>query len=138
MVSFTGSTRAGRLIGAAGAQSIKRVALELGGKSPNIVFADAGIEAAVRRGANHVFDNTGQSCDSPTKMLVEASAYEEAIQVAKTAAQARTSGSPEDGGNHLGPLISQLQWDKVQAIVAKALDQGARLIAGGLGKPEGL
>ena len=89
------------------------------------------------RGANHVFDNTGQSCDSPTKMLVEASAYEQAIEVAKIAAERRSSGNPEDGGTHLGPLISQVQWDKVQAIVGKALDQGARLVAGGLGKPEG-
>lgn len=137
MVSFTGSTRAGRLIGKAGAESIKRVALELGGKSANIVFADSGIEDAVTRGANHVFDNTGQSCDSPTKMLVEASAYDEAVAVAKAAAEARASGNPEDSGDHLGPLINQVQWDKVQAIVARAIEQGARLVAGGLGKPEG-
>ncbi len=137
MVSFTGSTRAGRLIGAAGAQSIKRVALELGGKSPNIVFADVDTDEAVTRGANHVFDNTGQSCDSPTKMLVERAAYPAAIAAAKAAAEARQSGDPTQPGNHLGPLVSRVQYDKVQALVAKALDQGARLIAGGLGKPPG-
>lgn len=138
MVSFTGSTRAGRLIGAAGSQSIKRVALELGGKSPNIVFADTDVAEAVARGANHVFDNTGQSCDSPTKMLVERGAYDQAVEVAKSAAEARTSGDPELAGNHLGPLVSQVQYDKVQAVVARALEQGARLVAGGLGKPDGL
>ena len=138
MISFTGSTRAGRLIGAAGAKTIKRVALELGGKSPNIVFADTNIVDAVTRGANHVFDNTGQSCDSPTKMLVERSVYAQAIQVAQTAAQARGVGNPEQPGNHLGPLASQVQYDKVQAIIAKALEQGARLVTGGLGKPDSL
>lgn len=138
MVSFTGSTRAGRMIGAAGAQSIKRVALELGGKSPNIVFADTDIADAVGRGANHVFDNTGQSCDSPTKMLVERAAYDQAVQVAQAAAQARGSGDPALAGNHLGPIVSKAQFDKIQTIVAKALDQGARLVAGGLGKPEGI
>ena len=138
MVSFTGSTRAGCLIGAAGAQSIKRVALELGGKSANIVFADTDVAAAVERGANHVFDNTGQSCDSPTKMLVERSVYEAAVSAAKAAAQARSAGNPEMAGSHLGPLVSQVQFDKVQAILARALDQGARLVAGALGKPAGL
>ncbi len=138
MISFTGSTRAGRLIGAAGAQSIKRVALELGGKSPNLVFADVDIDAAVTRGANQVFDNSGQSCDSPTKMLVERAAYPAAVAAAKVAAEARPSGDPALPGTHLGPLVSHLQYKKVQALVAKALDQGARLIAGGLGKPPGL
>jgi len=138
MVSFTGSTRAGRLIGEAGAKSIKRVALELGGKSPNIIFADTDIDEAVTRGANQVFDNTGQSCDSPTKMLVEDKAYDAAIEVAQKAALKRVSGDPLLAGNHLGPLVSQLQYDKVQSIISRAIDQGAVLVAGGLGKPDGL
>lgn len=137
MVSFTGSTRAGRLIGAAGAKTIKRVALELGGKSANIVFADMDMDEAVTRGANHVFDNTGQSCDSPTKMLVEESAYARAVEIAKAAAEARVSGDPADAGDHLGPVISQVQYDKIQDVIERTIAQGARLVAGGPGRPEG-
>jgi aldehyde dehydrogenase (NAD+) len=137
MVSFTGSTRAGILVSKAAADTVKRVALELGGKSPNIVFADADVERAVKTGAMHCFHNTGQSCNAPTRMLVEASVYEQAVAVAKAAAAKVAVGNPKEQGRHLGPLISQAQYDKVQGLIGVAIKEGARLVAGGPGKPEG-
>jgi aldehyde dehydrogenase (NAD+) len=138
MMSFTGSTRAGVAVQKAAADTVKRVALELGGKSPNIVFADADIGKAVKRGALHCFNNTGQSCNAPTRMLVERSVYDEAVEVAAETAKNCKVGDPAEEGNHIGPLVSQMQFDKVQALIQKGIDEGARLVAGGTGRPDGL
>ncbi len=138
MMSFTGSTRAGVAVQKAAADTVKRVALELGGKSPNIVFADADIGKAVKHGALHCFNNTGQSCNAPTRMLVERSVYDEAVEVAAETAKNCKVGDPAEEGNHIGPLVSQMQFDKVQALIQKGIDEGARLVAGGTGRPDGL
>ncbi len=138
MVSFTGSTRAGISVTKAAAQTVKRVALELGGKGANIIFADADVKKAVKRGTLHCFNNTGQSCNAPTRMLVERSAYEEAISIAKNIADTTQVDLPEKDGNHIGPLVSNLQFQKVQDLIQTGIDEGARLVSGGLGKPQGL
>mgnify|MGYP003702039879 CR=1 FL=1 len=138
MMSFTGSTRAGVAVQKASADTVKRVALELGGKSPNIVFADADIGKAVKRGALHCFNNTGQSCNAPTRMLVERSVYDAAVEVATETANNCKVGDPAEEGNHIGPLVSQMQFDKVQALIQKGMDEGARLTAGGTGRPDGM
>lgn len=137
MVSFTGSTRAGRLITKAGADTIKRVALELGGKGANLVFADAP-DNAVAAGIARCFNNTGQSCNAPTRMLVERSRYAEAVEQAKAAAQATSVNAASAEGRHIGPLVSELQFNKVQDLIQKGIDEGARLVTGGVGRPEGL
>jgi aldehyde dehydrogenase (NAD+) len=138
MVSFTGSTRAGSLVAQNAAPTVKRVTQELGGKSANIILDDTDIEAAVKRGAFSVFNNTGQSCNAPTRMLVPADKLEIANQVAaKTAAKVRV-GDPKDENTTMGPLVSKVQFDKVQALIQKGIDEGAQLISGGVGKPEGL
>jgi aldehyde dehydrogenase (NAD+) len=137
MVSFTGSTRAGIQIAKSAAETVKRVSQELGGKSANIVFADSGLDAAVTRGVLHCFGNTGQSCNAPTRMLVEASVYEEAVAIAAKAAQSVTLGDPKDKGPHLGPVVSQAQFDKIQGLIQTGIDEGARLVAGGVGRADG-
>lgn len=137
MVSFTGSTRAGRAITIAGAETIKRVSLELGGKGANIVFADADPKA-VKQGIIRCFNNTGQSCNAPTRMLVERSRYDQAVEEAKAAAESITAGAAVSEGRHIGPLVSEMQFDKVQGLIQKGIDEGARLVAGGMGRPEGL
>jgi len=137
MVSFTGSTRAGIQVARWAALSVKRVSQELGGKSANIVFADAGLEAAVTRGVLHCFNNTGQSCNAPTRMLVEASVYEAAVEIAAKVAAGVTLGDPMAKGDHLGPVVSKLQYDKIQALIQVGIDEGARLVAGGTGRAEG-
>ena len=138
MMSFTGSTRGGVAVTKDAAETVKRVALELGGKSPNVIFADTeDLEKSVTRGARQVFSNTGQSCNAPTRMLVEKSVYDKAMQIAKAAAEATEVGDPAKEGNHIGPLVSQLQYDKVQALIQQGIDEGATLLAGGTGKPEG-
>ena len=137
MVSFTGSTRAGRAITIAGAETIKRVSLELGGKGANLVFADADPKA-VKQGIIRCFNNTGQSCNAPTRMLVERSRYDEAVEEAKAAAEATTVNSASQEGRHIGPLVSEMQFNKVQDLIQKGMDEGARLVAGGVGRPEGL
>ncbi len=137
MVSFTGSTRAGRAITIAGADTIKRVSLELGGKGANIVFADAS-EKAVKQGIQRCFNNTGQSCNAPTRMLVERSRYDQAVQEAKAAAEATSVNSASEAGRHIGPLVSEMQFDKVQDLIQKGIDEGANLVAGGVGRPDGL
>lgn len=136
MISFTGSTRAGISISKAAAETLKRVALELGGKGANVIFADAE-PGTVKRGVQHCFNNTGQSCNAPTRMLVERRIYEQAVQEAAATAQKVTVGSPDIPGRHLGPLSSQAQFQKVQQMIQKGIDEGARLVAGGLGRPEG-
>ncbi len=137
MMSFTGSTRAGIAVTKGAADTVKRVALELGGKGPNIVFADTDVGRAVKAGARHCFNNTGQSCNAPTRMLVERSVYEEAVTVAKEAAEGTSVGDPAEDGNHIGPLVSQNQFDKVQSLIQKGIEEGAELVSGGLGRPEG-
>lgn len=137
MISFTGSTRAGIAITKATADSLKKVALELGGKGANIVFADAD-EKAVERGVRHVFYNSGQSCNAPTRMLVERGAYDKAIEAARKVAEETRVGSAHETGKHMGPVVSKQQWDKIQDLIQKGIDEGARLVAGGTGLPEGV
>ncbi|MEZ7859111.1 MAG: aldehyde dehydrogenase (NAD+) [Porticoccaceae bacterium] len=138
MVSFTGSTRAGILVAKAAAETVKRVTQELGGKSPNIIFEDADLEVAVRSGVTNMMGNTGQSCNAPSRMLVQASVYDRAVQIAKQAAENIKVGQPTEEGWHLGPLSSRVQFDKVQGLIKVGIEEGAELVAGGLGKPEGL
>ncbi len=137
LISFTGSTRAGIAISKNAADGMKRVSLELGGKGANVIFADADAKA-VTRGANHCFNNTGQSCNAPTRMLVERSRYHEAVEQAAAAAEARKVDVTEKSGGHIGPLVNQTQFDKVQDMIEAGIKDGARLVAGGLGRPEGL
>jgi aldehyde dehydrogenase (NAD+) len=138
MVSFTGSTRAGVLVAQNAAPTVKRVAQELGGKSANILLDDADFETAVKGGAEEVFFNTGQSCDAPSRMLVPRDRMEEAAALAASVAEATIVGNPRDDGVEVGPLVSDIQWNKVQALIQKGIDEGATVAAGGTGKPEGL
>ena len=137
MISFTGSTRAGVAVSKAAAETVKRVALELGGKSPNIVFADADLTDAVTRGLAHCFENTGQSCNAPTRMLVQRTVYDKAVDIAEKYAVGVKVGNPSEDGDHIGPLSSDVQFDKVQSLIDIAIKEGARVVAGGLGRPEG-
>jgi len=137
MMSFTGSTRAGVAVTKAAADTVKRVTLELGGKSPNIVFADADLPKQVAASAAHCFNNTGQSCNAPTRMLAERSVYDEVVRIATETAQATKVGNPAEEGPHIGPLVSEAQFNKVQGLIEKAMSEGARLTAGGPGRPEG-
>jgi len=137
MVSFTGSTRAGKAVAASAAQTVKRVALELGGKSANIVLDDADFDKVIPKGLFACYLNSGQTCTAHTRMLVPNSRYDEAVQIAVAAAEATQVGDPAAEGMHLGPLISQAQWDRVQEYIQKGIDEGAVVAAGGLGKPEG-
>jgi aldehyde dehydrogenase (NAD+) len=136
MVSFTGSTRAGIAITKAAAETLKRVSLELGGKGANIVFADAD-DRAVKRGVRHCFNNTGQSCNAPTRMLVERSVYDQAVETAREIAETTKVGPAHEEGPHIGPLVNERQFERVQALIQKGIDEGARLVAGGVGRPEG-
>jgi len=138
MMSFTGSTRAGVLVAQNAAPSVKRVAQELGGKSANIILDDAEFEKFVKNGAGDVFDNTGQSCDAPTRMLVPRDRMDEAAALAAAVAEATNVGDPRDEQTDIGPLVSDVQWNKVQDLVQKGIDEGATLAAGGPGKPEGI
>jgi len=137
MISFTGSTRAGALISQNAAKDFKRVSLELGGKGANIIFKDADTEA-VERGALRCFRNSGQSCNAPTRMLVEKSMYEEAIERLKKYANEFKVDDPNKEGEHIGPVISETQFNKIQNLIQKGIDEGAKLVAGGTGKPDGL
>ena len=137
MISFTGSTRAGALISQNAAKDFKRVSLELGGKGANIIFKDADPEA-IERGALRCFRNSGQSCNAPTRMLIEKSMYDEAIKRLKKYTENFEVGDPEKEGEHIGPVISEIQYNKIQTLIKKGIDEGAKLIAGGPGKPEGL
>jgi aldehyde dehydrogenase (NAD+) len=138
MVSFTGSTRAGVAVAQNAAPTVKRVAQELGGKSANILLDDADFDKAVRGGAEECFDNTGQSCNAPTRMLVPRDRMEEAAAIAAEVANSIRVGDPRGEGIEVGPLVSQQQWTKVQALIKKGIDEGATLAAGGTGRPEGL
>ncbi|MEY8799977.1 aldehyde dehydrogenase family protein [Leisingera sp. XS_AS12] len=138
MVSFTGSTRAGIEVSRAAAAGIKRVTLELGGKSPNLVFADCDLEQRIAEGVAECFDNTGQSCNAPTRMLVERSCYDRALELARAAAEAQKVEDPAQEGDHIGPLFDEIQFYRVQEMIKAGIDEGATLLAGGLGKPAGL
>ncbi len=138
MMSFTGSTRAGTAVSRAAAATVKRVALELGGKSPNIVFADCDLGNAIPRSVAHCFENTGQSCNAPTRMLVERSVYDRAVELARKTAEATKVDDPAKEGDHIGPLSSSIQFEKVQKLIEKGIGEGARLVAGGPGRPEGI
>ena len=137
MISFTGSTRAGRAISTAAAETLKRVTLELGGKGANLIFADADARA-VERGVAHMMNNSGQSCNAPSRMLVERSVYDQAVETAARVASAIKVGPASLPGNHIGPVVNKRQWDQIQSYIQKGIDQGARLVAGGLGLPEGM
>ncbi len=137
MVSFTGSTRAGKQVAAVAAGSVKRVALELGGKSANIVLDDADFAAVIPKGVFACYLNSGQTCTAHTRMLVPNSRYDEAVEVAAAAVSATQVDDPMSEGMHLGPVISQAQWDRVQSYIQKGIDEGARVVAGGLGRPDG-
>jgi aldehyde dehydrogenase (NAD+) len=138
MVSFTGSTRAGVLVAQNAAPTVKRVAQELGGKSANIICDDAAFEKAVENGAGDMFENTGQSCDAPSRMLVPRHRMDEAAAIAaKVAAETRV-GNPRDEGVEVGPVVSDVQWEKIQGLIQAGIDEGATLAAGGTGRPDGL
>ena len=137
MISFTGSTRAGALISKNAANDFKRVSLELGGKGANIIFKDADAEA-VERGAMRCFRNTGQSCNAPTRMLVEKSIYNRTIDKVKEVAEKVKIDLASKKGGHIGPVVSKTQFDKIQTLIQKGIDEGAKLVAGGTGKPKGL
>jgi len=137
MMSFTGSTRAGTAVTRDAADSVKRVTLELGGKSPNLVFADCDLEERVTQSVAECMFNTGQSCDAPTRLLVERACYDEVVEIARRAALATEVGDPEAEGDHIGPLFDQIQFDRVQNMIQVGIDEGATLLAGGLGRPEG-
>jgi len=138
MVSFTGSTRAGVNVAQTAAPTVKRVAQELGGKSANILLDDADFDKAVRQGALECFDNTGQSCNAPTRMLVPRDRMDEAAAIAAEVANSVRVGDPLADGVEIGPLVSELQWNKVQTLIRKGIDEGATVAAGGAGRPDGI
>jgi aldehyde dehydrogenase (NAD+) len=138
MMSFTGSTRAGIAVTRDAAETVKRVTLELGGKSPNLVFADSDLETRVAESVRECMFNTGQSCDAPTRLLVEHACYDDALRIAKQTAEGIHVGDPAQDGDHIGPLFDKIQFDRVQAMIEVGLAEGARLLAGGLGRPEGV
>jgi len=138
MMSFTGSTRAGILVAKAAADSVKRVAQELGGKSANLLLPDVDFADAVKKGIDACFINSGQSCDAATRMLVPRDRHDEVCKYAADAAALQITGDPHGAGTVLGPLVSQIQFDKVQRLIAAGIDEGATLVAGGLGRPEEL
>jgi aldehyde dehydrogenase (NAD+) len=137
MVSFTGSTRAGVEVAKNAAPTVKRVHQELGGKSPNIILDDDVLTKSVARGVQHMMTNSGQSCNAPTRMLVPTKRMAEAMAAAKEAAEQVTVGDP-NGNAMLGPVVSEVQFDKIQALIQKGIDEGATLVTGGVGRPEGL
>jgi len=138
MVSFTGSTRAGIEVARAAAPTVKRVTQELGGKSANVILDDADLATAVGGGLMGCAMNSGQSCNAPTRMLVPAPRHDEAVAIAKAAAEAIAVGDPFAEGTRLGPVVSEAQWSKIQGLIQKGIDEGATLVTGGVGRPEGL
>ncbi|MBG1233848.1 aldehyde dehydrogenase family protein [Aestuariivirga litoralis] len=138
MMSFTGSTRAGIQVAKASADTVKRVAQELGGKSPNLILRSADFEAAVTGGVNACFANSGQSCDAPTRMYVPKERHDEALAIAKKAAEAHVTGDPRDDKTQLGPVVSDIQYNKIQKLIEAGIKEGATLVTGGTGRPEGL
>jgi len=138
MISFTGSTRAGIDVAKRAANTVKRVSQELGGKSPNIILDDADLQKAVTGGTAHVFNNSGQSCNAPTRMIVPAAKMKEAAAIAKAVAEKTKAGDPKAADTNIGPVVNRTQWDKIQALIKKGIDEGATLVTGGTGLPEGV
>jgi aldehyde dehydrogenase (NAD+) len=138
MISFTGSTRAGIDVAKRAANTVKRVSQELGGKSPNIILRDADFNKAVTAGVAHVFNNSGQSCNAPTRMIVPFDKMREVAAIAKTVADNTKVGDPRAADTVIGPVVSRLQWDKIQSLIHKGIEEGATLVAGGPGLPEGV
>ena len=138
MMSFTGSTRAGRDVTCDSAETVKRVTLELGGKSPNIVFSDCDLLTRVTESVDECMFNTGQSCDAPTRMLVERNCYEMAVEIAKQASEKVLVDNPLNEGAHIGPLFDKIQFDRVQKMIEIGINEGATLLTGGLGKPDNM
>ena len=138
MMSFTGSTRAGSLVAQNAAPTVKRVTQELGGKSPNIVLDDADLEAAVTRGVMHMYTNTGQSCNAPSRMLVPAAKLAEAEAIAAKVTESVVVGDPAAEGTTMGPVVSEVQFNKIQGLLEEGVAEGARVVTGGPGRPEGL
>ena len=137
MMSFTGSTRGGVAVAKASASNVKRVSQELGGKSPNLILDDNSFTTSITNGVIHVMGNSGQSCNAPTRMLVPKSRHDEAITIAKSALEKVKVGDPLDLNSDLGPLVSKNQFDKVQKLIKKGIEEGANLVAGGTGRPNG-
>jgi len=138
MMSFTGSTRAGIIVAKAAAETVKRVSQELGGKSPNIILDDADLQECVTRGVNSCFVNSGQSCNAPTRMLVPAAKMDEALKIAKEAAEKHVLGDPSKDTTQMGPVVSEVQWKKIQGLIQAGIDEGATMVAGGTGRPDGI
>jgi len=138
MMSFTGSTRAGSLVAQNAAPTVKRVTQELGGKSPNIVLDDADLEAAVTRGVMHMYQNTGQSCNAPSRMLVPAAKLEQAEAIAAAVSSSVVVGDPQAEGTTMGPVVSEVQFNKIQGLIEKGIEEGAKVVTGGPGRPEGI
>src|SRR5438132_5680635 len=138
MISFTGSTRAGIDVAKRAANTVKRVSQELGGKSPNVILEDADLQKAVTGGTAHVFNNSGQSCNAPTRMIVPAARMKEVSAIAKAQADKTKAGDPKAADTTIGPVVNRTQWDKIQALIKKGIDEGATLVTGGPGLPEGV
>jgi aldehyde dehydrogenase (NAD+) len=138
MMSFTGSTRAGIAVTKAAANTVKRVALELGGKSPNIVLEDADLQKAIPEGVMNMFSNSGQSCNAPSRMFVPRGKQDEAVAIAKATAEKVKVGDPFADGTRLGPVVSEVQFNKIQRLIQTGIDEGATLVTGGVGRPDGL
>jgi aldehyde dehydrogenase (NAD+) len=138
MMSFTGSTRAGSLVAQNAAPTVKRVTQELGGKSPNIVLDDADLEAAVTRGVMHMYNNSGQSCNAPSRMLVPAAKLAQAEAIAAKVTESVVVGDPMAEKTTMGPVVSEVQFNKIQGLIQKGMEEGAKLVTGGPGRPEGL
>ena len=138
MMSFTGSTRAGILVAQAAAATVKRVHQELGGKSANVLLEDADFATAVPKGVAGCFGNSGQSCNAPSRMLVPASRHDEVVELARIAAASFVVGDPRSANSNLGPVVSRIQFDRIQALIRSGIEEGAQLVTGGPGLPEGL
>lgn len=138
MMSFTGSTRGGIAVAISSAKTVKRVSQELGGKSPNIIIDDSKFTESISRGVTGCMSNTGQSCNAPTRMLVPESRHNEALEIAKSAAEAMITGDPCSPNTDIGPLVSETQFNKVQGLLESGINSGATLVTGGIGKPDGL
>lgn len=138
MVSFTGSTRAGVAVAQNAAPTVKRVAQELGGKSANIILDDADFDKAVKAGVRDCFENSGQSCNAPTRLFVPRDLLDQANEIARSTAEKTRVGDPREEGVHMGPVVSKVQWQKIQDLIQQGIDEGATLLTGGTGLPDGL
>ena len=138
MMSFTGSTRGGIAVAQASAKTVKRVSQELGGKSPNIILDDSAFESSVKIGVEKIMENTGQSCNAPTRMLVPKTRHDEAMQIAKLVAENLKTGDPKEESTDIGPLVSDVQYEKVQKLIESGINAGAKLVTGGTGRPSHL